>query len=221
MIFKDKETIVFAGDSITDMDKAKPYGEEAGLGQGLGEGYVHMFSDMMMATYPEIDLRILNAGISGNTSAQLLSRWQEDVLEHKPDYVSICIGVNDVLNGFIYPAVKKMQVSLEEYKANLTQMITSAKENGAKAVMVISPFTLEQCEKDPIRKEMDIYRTACESVAKEMECEYIDVQAMFDRYSTKRHQCTIAWDRVHPNRFGGYMIAREFLKHCGFDYDHE
>lgn len=99
MIFENNDTIVFAGDSITDMGKIKPYGEDGGLGQGLGEGYVHMFSDMMSATYPEIDLRIINSGVGGNTSAQLADRWQKDVLDLRPDFISVCIGVNDAINN--------------------------------------------------------------------------------------------------------------------------
>lgn len=220
MIFRDKETIVFAGDSITDMDKAKPYGEEAGLGQGLGEGYVHIFSDMMTATYPEIDLRIVNSGISGNTSAQLLARWEKDVLEFKPDYISICIGVNDVGNKFIYPAIKSMQVSLEEYENNLSAMIESARKIGTKGILFISPFTLEQNCADPVRMETDKYRNACKKIAEKYLCKYADVQEMFDRYCKLKHQSLIAWDRVHPNRIGSYLIAKEILKVFEFDYNH-
>jgi hypothetical protein len=44
---------------------------------------------------------------------------------------------------------------------------------------------------------------------------------MFDRYFAHQHSCYIAWDRVHPNQIGATLIAREFLKHCGFDYNHE
>ena len=28
----------------------------------------------------------------------------------------------------------------------------------------------------------------------------------------------IAWDRIHPNQVGATLMAREFLKHCDFDY---
>ena len=54
---------------------------------------------MMSATYPEIDLRIINSGVGGNTSAQLADRWQKDVLDLRPDFISVCIGVNDAINN--------------------------------------------------------------------------------------------------------------------------
>ena len=218
-MFNNNDTIVFAGDSITDMGKVKPYGEESGLGIGLGDGYVHMFSDMMTATYPELNLRILNSGIGGNTSAQLLARWQKDVIDFEPNLVFVCIGVNDAVNKFLYPCRADMQVSHEEYRSNLEEMVRSAKGKAADLVF-ISPYLAEQNREDPLRLEMDIYREICRETAEKFACRFVDIQAMFDRYFKIKHQCCIAWDRIHPNRIGAYLIAREILKAFGFDYNH-
>lgn len=220
MLLKNRDTIVFAGDSITDMGKSKPYGEEAGLGQGLGDGYVHFFSDMMTATYPELDLRILNAGISGNTSAQLLARWQEDVLDLKPDWVFVCIGVNDAINKFIYPCREDLQVSCEAYKHNLETMADSVKGMG-KELVFVSPYVVVPHAEDPLRVEMDKYRKICKETAEKYSCRFVDLQQMFDAYCQYKHQCLAAWDRIHPNRIGAYLIAREILKVLEFDYEHE
>ena len=40
-----------------------------------------------------------------------------------------------------------------------------------------------------------------------------------DEYFKHKHQATIAWDRVHPNRTGAYMIAKAFLKKCDFNFE--
>ena len=219
MIFNDKDVIVFAGDSVTDMDKTRPYGEADALGQGLGAGYVHFIYDMLAATYPELDLRIINSGIGGDTSRALLKRWQEDVLDFKPDWVSICIGINDVVTKFLYPQKPDSQVPCEEYAKNLAAMAESAKKT-AKGVIFISPYVAEPCRTDMLRAEMDKYRQICRETAEKYSCQYIDIQEMFDVYFKTRHQFCIAWDRIHPNRIGAYMIAREFLKTCNFDYLH-
>ncbi len=42
MIFQDKDRIVFADDSVTDMNKTHPLGEGGGMGDCLCDGYVHM-----------------------------------------------------------------------------------------------------------------------------------------------------------------------------------
>lgn len=52
MIFQDMDRIVFAGDSVTDMESANPVGE--GLFDNLGRGYVRVVENMLSAYYPEI-----------------------------------------------------------------------------------------------------------------------------------------------------------------------
>ena len=217
MIFQDKDRIVFAGDSVTDMNKTHPLGEGGGMGACLGDGYVHMIYDMLAGEYPERRIRITNAGISGNTSAQLLERWERDVLDLKPDWVSIFIGINDVLNRFVFPERAEIQVSHEEYSENLEKMI-QALDGRTKGIFILSPYTAEPNTADPIRKEMDCYREMTKSIAERHACIYVDIQEMFDEYFTHRHQATVAWDRVHPNRVGAYLIAKAFLKKCGFEY---
>nr|WP_304956098.1 GDSL-type esterase/lipase family protein [uncultured Acetatifactor sp.] len=94
MIFEDMDRIVFAGDSVTDMGSAQPVGE--GLFENLGMGYVRIIDNLLAACYPERKIRVTNSGVSGNTSRDLLARFQSDVVDLKPDWVSICIGINDV-----------------------------------------------------------------------------------------------------------------------------
>jgi lysophospholipase L1-like esterase len=65
------------------MGSNNPVGE--GLFDSLGHGYVRMVENLLFATYPEMNIRVTNSGISGNTSRDLLNRWQRDVLDLKPD----------------------------------------------------------------------------------------------------------------------------------------
>ena len=64
---------------------------------------------------------------SGNTSRDLLARFDRDVAALKPDWVSICIGINDVWRQFDSPAIPDEQVMPEEYAANLENMIGKVK----------------------------------------------------------------------------------------------
>jgi len=86
---KDGETIVFAGDSITDCGRRGEYAP-------LGNGYVHMFNCLILAKYPERRIRVVNVGIGGNTVLDLRNRWEDDVLSLEPDWVSVLIGINDL-----------------------------------------------------------------------------------------------------------------------------
>ena len=53
MIFSDYDRIVFAGDSITDMDSVKPVGDGS-MWDNLGKRYVRIIDNMLAAYYPEI-----------------------------------------------------------------------------------------------------------------------------------------------------------------------
>lgn len=78
MIFENMDRIVFAGDSVTDMGSDQPVGE--GLFDNVGRSYVRVIENMLAVYYPEIKIRITNSGISGNTSRDLLARFDRDVV---------------------------------------------------------------------------------------------------------------------------------------------
>mgnify|MGYP003249327975 CR=1 FL=1 len=78
MIFEHMDRIVFAGDSVTDMESAQPVGE--GLFENVGKSYVRIVENMLAAFYPEVYLRVTNSGIGGNTSRDLLQRFDRDVV---------------------------------------------------------------------------------------------------------------------------------------------
>lgn len=218
MIFEHMDRIVFSGDSVTDMGSMQPVGE--GLQENVGRGYVRILENMFATWYPEVYLRITNSGMSGNTSRNLLARFQRDVIDLKPDWVSICIGINDVWRQFDGPAIVDSHVSPEEYEENVEKMILSVKDQ-VKGIFIMTPYYMEPNKEDWMRARMDEYGAICKKLADKHQCIFIDLQAMFDEYFKHRHSSYIAWDRVHPNLIGATMIAKEFLKHCEFDYNHE
>ncbi|MBR6615502.1 MAG: hypothetical protein IKK95_06010, partial [Lachnospiraceae bacterium] len=81
MLFENMDRIVFTGDSVTDMERARPVGE--GLFDNVGRGYVRVIENMLNAWYPEILVRISNTGTDGNTSRDLRARLQPDVVDLK------------------------------------------------------------------------------------------------------------------------------------------
>ncbi len=217
MIFENMDRIVFAGDSVTDMGRQHPLGE--GLFDNVGRSYVRILENMFAAFYPEVKLRITNAGISGNTSRDLLARFDEDVVSLKPDWVSVCIGVNDVWRQFDSPAIADAAVMPDEYEKNIERMIEKVKGK-VKGIFILSPYYMEPNREDMMRKRMDEYVDVCKKLAKKHGCIFVDFQKMYENYCKVRHSSYIAWDRVHPNQVGATLMAREFLKHCDFDYNH-
>ena len=215
MIFENMDRIVFAGDSVTDMDSQKPVGE--GLFDNLGRSYVRIIDNMLAAWYPERMIRVTNSGISGNTSRDLLARFDRDVVELDPDWVSICIGINDVWRQFDCPAMPDYCVLPDEYERNIGEMILRVKDR-VKGIFILSPYIIEPLEDDMMRKRIDEYVGICRTLAEKHGCIFVDFQKMYADYCKIRHSCYLAWDRIHPNQVGATLMAREFLKKCDFDY---
>lgn len=217
MIFENMDRVVFAGDSVTDMGSAQPVGE--GLFDNMGHGYPRVIESLVGAVYPERSIRFTNSGIGGNTSRMLLERFQRDVLDLNPQWVSICIGINDVWRQFDSPAIWDEAVSPAEYEQNLRSMIESAKAV-AKGMILATPYYMEPNRTDFMRARMQEYVDICARLAAEYGCIFVDFQAMYDRFLQHKHSSFIAWDRVHPNQIGAALMAKEWLAACGFDYSH-
>lgn len=209
------DRIVFAGDSVTDMESANPVGE--GLFDNLGRGYVRVVENMLSAYYPEILVRVTNSGISGNTSRDLLARFDRDVVSMNPDWVSICIGINDVWRQFDTPAMQDYCVLPDEYRDNVEKMILAVKDK-VKGIFILTPYYIEPNREDMMRARMDEYGAICKELAEKHGCVLVDFQQMYEDYCKIRHSSYIAWDRVHPNQVGSTLMAREFLKKCEFEY---
>lgn len=217
MIFDNFDRIVFAGDSVTDMGSTNPVGE--GLADNMGRGFPRVIENLVYAVYPELTLRFTNSGISGNTSKDLLERFDRDVIALNPQWVSICIGINDVWRQFDTPAMKDYAVSPEDYEANLRKMIGAAKKV-AKGVILTTPYYMEPNKADFMRARMQEYVDICARLAEGYDCIFVNFQEMYDKYFAYKHSSLIAWDRVHPNQMGATLMAKEWLSKVGFDYGH-
>ncbi len=217
MIFENNDRLVFAGDSVTAAGSTQPVGDANG--EGLGIGFVRIFDTLMAVGYPEINVRIFNSGISGNNSRALRTRFADDVLRLRPDWIFICVGINDVWRYFDTPHLTDWAVDKEHYRENLLAMITASKETAKKGVFVMTPYYMEPNKAEPMRSLMDEYGEICKELAREYSCELVDFQAVYDEYLKYHHSSYIAADRIHPNQKGAALMAIEVLKHCGYDFN--
>lgn len=213
MLIRNGEKILFTGDSVTDAGRARPVGM---CNNGLGSAYVSVINNFLTAYCPEMRFPIYNTGVGGNTSRDLLARFDTDVLDLHPDTVCIMIGVNDVWRQYDTPDYKERHVYIDEYEKNLREMIEKA-TNAKIRVILMTPYYIEPNKEDWMRKSVDEYGSVVKKLAKEYNLLCIDVQKPFDEYLKYRYSAFVVWDRVHPNAVGSMLIAREFLKAIGFD----
>lgn len=206
MLLKKGMRIVFAGDSVTDDSRSRPEGE--GRGNSLGLGYVHMTDAMLTVDYPELFIRCTNRGIGGNTSRDLLARWEEDVTALKPDLVVLCIGINDVWRQFDCTVQTDWAVSPEEYRRNLNVMA----DHTTVPMVWMTPYYLEPNPADAMRARMDEYGAICKEEAAKRGIPCIDLQAAFAPLLCHRYPASITWDRIHPGFTGSLVISRALME---------
>ncbi|SFT01851.1 SGNH/GDSL hydrolase family protein [Paenibacillus sp. BC26] len=215
MLLEVKDKLVMIGDSITDCGRARPVGE--GLFDAIGKGYAGLVDALLTAAYPERGIRVVNVGTSGNTVLDLKARWQTDVLDQKPDWLSIMIGTNDVWRQFDTPLIIESHVYPEEYAATLEELVIQTRPK-LKGLVLMTPFYLEPNPNDAMRAQMDRYGAIVREIAAKHDALFVDTQAAFNRVMEHIYPATIAWDRVHPSQAGHAVLARAFLQAVGFDY---
>lgn len=208
--------LVMIGDSITDAERARPVGE--GLFGALGRGYVSFVDALLAAVYPDRRIRIVNMGISGNTVRDLRQRWQTDVIDLQPDWLSIMIGVNDVWRQFDLPLIGETHVGPREYEETLDEL-ASASRPAVRGLILATPFYIEPNRSDAMRARMDEYGAIVKRLASKRQAVLVDTQAAFDEALRHYYPATLAWDRVHPTHVGHMVIARAFLRALGFEWD--
>ena len=160
-------TIVCFGDSLT-----------SGTGAGQDMDYPSQLSAM-------IGKPVINAGVSGDTTARALQRLERDVLAKFPDLVLITLGGNDLKNG----------VARDVAFANLKTIVESIQETGARVIIGGLRF--------PLRDRG--FGRAYQELADETGA--VLVPNIFEGIMGNRRLMS---DPIHPNDAGYKIIAERF-----------
>ncbi len=202
--------IIVIGDSITQQ------GETPG-------GYVWLVRHNLEAIYPAAKIELLNAGISGNKSTDMLARFDRDVVERHPDLVLISVGVNDVWHGFYDNHTKgdgPLGIPVEAYRANVKAMISKARNAGAKATLMLTTPIGEDLSGAENTKAIG-YNQALSQTASESNSGLIDLHSPFAsligsyRAQTHSTQNFLTVDGVHMNSQGNQVMAQTILSALG------
>ena len=208
LIFKPKATIEFIGDSITDC------GRQTQALQPLGDGYVRLIHDLLQAGYPELRLKIVNKGVSGDRVTSLKARWKPDVIEVKPDWLFIYIGVNDVWR--LFEGDREEAVDLKDFENIYRQLINGARTNTEAAIRLVSPFLAKRDLEDSFRKKLGQYQDAIDVLGQGFDLPVIHLQPAFDWAMLTHPSEYWTSDRVHPTLEGHMLIAMTILRACGY-----
>ena len=200
---KSGEKVLFIGDSITDCgrrNEARP----------LGVGYVKLFADFLIACEPSKKIEIINKGIGGDNSIGLLNRWTDDVLRHKPDWLSIMIGIND-LTQYLRNSVNG--IPPEKYEDAYRKILKHTRESLPHCkIILIQPFYLSrETSKESFRYSvleiLPRYLKIVKQMSKQYKTRLIKMHDMFQKLLKYYEPDVFCNGSVHPNMTGHVAIA--------------
>ena len=216
------KTILFQGDSITDCGRIR--GENQ-------NGFVKLYNTLKHNTplgsgYPAMVAKELgdaylyeNRGVGGDRILDVYARIVRDIINIKPDYMSLLVGVNDVWHGFdwnngtgIGRFVKVYNILIDELKAELPDM----------KIIIMEPFILEgtatknrpdQPERfRKFKESMNEVAAEVRKIAEEHNLKFIPLQSVFDEAAKSIPADKLLSDGVHPTEEGHRIITEQWLR---------
>jgi len=209
--FQSGPTIAFAGDSITDCGRraeAAPY----------GTGYVRFAIELITARYPDRKLTYVNAGIGGNTVVDLRGRWEDDVLSHDPDWLTVLIGINDLHRTMDQTPTA---VPVEQFAVTYEEILREAKERSNPQLVLLDPFYMIRPEDADERQRTVLamlpeYIAVVDKLCETFGARHITTHVLFERHLSHRPAATFCAEPVHPNSAGHHVIANALLEAVGW-----
>ncbi len=201
--------ILFLGDSITDMSRNR---ETDFFYNSYGFAYPIFVQGELSTKYPK-QYEILNKGISGNRVVDLYARIKADCWNHRPDVISIFIGINDVWHGLFEGTGNG--VDIERFEKVYRMLIDDTQKAlpHAKFILVV-PFFLEgSATSERMDEFINIYKYAdvVRNIAKDYESPIVDLQEKFTSLAKKNGAAYYLYDGVHPTIAASKVIADEWL----------
>lgn len=198
--------ILFQGDSITDAARNRENDTYDGM------GYPRLVKAELGFEYPN-EYEFINRGISGNRVVDLYARMKKDIVNLKPDIMSILIGVNDVWHEFMY----ENGVSTEKFYKVYCMLIEEIKaEFPDIKLMILEPFVLKSVATEEhweeYRADVEGKAAMAKKVAEKYGIKFIPLMKLFDDAAKNTPVEYWLHDGVHPTAPGHELIKREWIK---------
>ena len=144
----------------------------------------------------------INKGISGQTTVEMLSRFNEDVINQNPQAVYILAGINDIAQNSGY-------ISIDDISTNIIKMGLLAQKNNIKviicSVMPVTEIAWNEKIKNANQKVIELNQKL---INKSKKNNFI----YLDYYSKMKDELnSLTYDGLHPNE-KGYIKMNAIIK---------
>ena len=202
------KTILFQGDSITDSSWARD-----NASYNMGHGYAAMAAGLLGSAYPG-EYKFVNRGVSGNRIVDVYARIKADIINLKPDVMSIFIGVNDVGHEIEFGDGVDSQKFGMLYDLLISEVKSALPDI---KIMILTPFILwgkiTESSFDIFKTEVKLRESEALKIAEKYGLPVINTQKIFDE-AMKRYNDSSYWslDGVHPMAPGHMLIAKAWAE---------
>lgn len=126
-------TIAFLGDSVTQGCYELYFKENHVLETifDYGSAYSTRLREILNLLYPNVQVNIINSGISGGKAADGLRRLERDILSYSPDLAVLSFGLNDCMNGL---------GALDKYVYNISQIVSRLNAAGSEVIFLTQNY---------------------------------------------------------------------------------
>lgn len=199
--------ILFQGDSITDA------GRDIHNDAGVGVGYPLLVKAALGFEYPE-KYDFINRGNSGNRVIDVYARIKTDIINIKPDVMSILIGVNDVWHEF---SDSPNGIDAEKYFKIYSMLIEEVQQELPDLkIMIMEPFVLKafatEGNWDTFSSEVKKRAVMAKKISEKYNLPFIELQKGLDELSENTENSYWLGDGVHPTPMGHEYIKNEWIK---------
>lgn len=193
--------IIFFGDSITEANRNLFDPAD------LGVGYVKIAAGKLRLLYPDTEFEILNRGVGGDRTEQLLARIQKDVIEEDPDVVVMQVGINDAWHRFLIG----VEVKPEDFLAHYTELVETLQTTRAQ-IILLQPYALNMGGMSRVRPYLDRFNGMIDEIAKTHGVPLIPMDEIFTGVTQDIPPEQFSVDGVHPTHRGCRYIADRVIK---------
>ncbi|QDP95273.1 SGNH/GDSL hydrolase family protein [Microlunatus elymi] len=194
--------VMFTGDSITDCRRLE-------TDNPLGYGYPLRVAGQWGLAHPDRQPIWLNSGISGNKVADLQARWHSDVVDARPNVVSVMVGINDCASRYF---ADSSPVPESVYRSGFSALLDPLAEAGVKLIL-IEPFLLPvNDDQRHWRADLDPKIQVVRDLAGQYSAQLIATDGMFAELAAVTGPQYWAPDGVHPTAAGHQAIAEAWLQ---------
>ncbi len=175
---------------------------------------------------------VLNKGIGGNNTNDLLKRLQKDVLAQTPDLVILMVGTNDMLNS-------QKLVSYAQFKENYQAIIHRLKAENIEVLVMAPPpvdtgYVLQRHDQNAFTEDLNDKLETAGSIVKDLatanKLHFLDLNCRFKTWGSPSREAQSLIinqanmgnpDGIHPTKEGyarighevyGYLKEKQLLK---------